>query len=60
MKTIVIVADDPDQKREFAALLRGLFPECEIRIVSRHHAALLPHGIDADKEEGRVSEFDAK
>jgi len=57
MKTIVIVADDPDQKREFAALLGGLFPECEVRIVSRHHAALSPRKDDAHGE-GCLSRFD--
>ena len=57
MKTIVIVADDPDQKREFAALLRGLFPECDIQIVLRHYTALSPRKDDA-QEEACVGEFD--
>ena len=57
MKSIVIVADDPDQKREFAALLKGLFPECEVWIVLHHHAALSPRKDDAHGE-GCLSRFD--
>jgi hypothetical protein len=46
MKGIVIVAEDRNEKRDLAAVLRLLFPECEIRIVSHHDLGLHRHGLD--------------
>ncbi|MFW6148163.1 MAG: hypothetical protein ACOC6B_07220 [Thermodesulfobacteriota bacterium] len=40
MKNIFIVADNRKEKRDLSELLRLLFPECEIQIISNHDFAL--------------------
>jgi hypothetical protein len=58
MKDIVIVSEGKEGKGGLAALLRMLFPECEIRIVTRRDPALSPHGMDDDQGRGCIHPFD--
>lgn len=58
MKKIVIASDRKEDKRGLASMLRVLFPECEIRVVSRRDSALSPHRVDDDHGEGRISPLD--
>jgi hypothetical protein len=58
MKDIVIISEGKEGKGGLAALLRMLFPECEIRIVTRRDGALLPHGMDDDRREECVNLLD--
>jgi hypothetical protein len=58
MKGIVIVAEDRNEKRDLAAVLRLLFPECEIRIVSHHDLGLHRHGLDDECGDSLVDRFE--
>jgi hypothetical protein len=55
MKNIVLVADDRNEKQDLAELLRLLFPECEIRVVSHHDPGQQHHGLDDEYSESRVN-----
>jgi hypothetical protein len=57
MKDIVIVSEGKERKGGLAALLRMLFPECKIRIVTSRDGALSPHGMDDDQARGCIHPF---
>lgn len=58
MKSILIVADDRKEKRDLAELLRLLFPDCEIQIISHHDLALQHKRIDNEYSKSVLNRFD--